>query len=387
MLRLHQLLVSVMAVTLLLVAGCKKEPSPEGSAPVKITVGHVGHDHHLAMFVAADNAEEFARISGIELKCVADMKRYELFDQGREVADVEVVKVGGGSKMPTALAQNVIEVGFGGVAAVLASVDSGAPIKLISPLHYKGDMFVVKPDFPVNSWSEFVALARGTDKPIRIGYKNPVAVAKVIFEEALQHENITFGGDLSQKDLKVHLINVKGGGKLNVSLGGDVVDGYVGNNPFPSVAVEKGIGKIICDLEELPPGTFRNHPCCCLAARSDAIKDKAEAIEDLLVLFLLANETINDDLDKAVAAATRWIGTSQAVERMSIPTSGYSLAVSDSWRETMNQWIKAMNGLQIFQDKLKGLAPEQASEKAYDFSLLQKAQQKLIQRALLRQKK
>ena len=103
-------------------------------------------------------------------------------------------------------------------------------------------------------------------------------------------------------------------------------------------------------------------------------------MEDLLVLFLLANETINNDMDKAVAAATRWIGTSQAVERMSIPTSGYSLAPSDPWRETMNQWIKAMNGLQLFSGKLKGLAPEKASVLVYDFSLLKKAQQKLAQR-------
>ena len=380
MLRINELLVSVMAVTLLLVAGCKKETPSDASAPVKITVGHVGHDHHLALFVAADNAAEYARISGIELKCVVDKKRYELLDRGRKVADVVIVKVGGGSKMPTALAQNVIELGFGGVAPVLASVDSGAPIKLISPLHYKGDMFVVKPEYPANTWSDFVALARRTDKPIRIGYKNPVAVAKVIFEEALRHENISFGGDLSQRDLKVHLINVKGGGKLNVALGGDLVDGYVGNNPFPSVAVEKGLGKIICDLEELPPGTFRNHPCCCLAAHSQAIQDKAEAIEDLLVLFLLANETINNDQDKAIAAATRWIGTSEAVERMSIPTSGYSMEVSDQWRQTMDQWIKAMNGLQLFRGKLKGLTPEKASVLVYDFSLLQKAQQKLAQR-------
>lgn len=373
-------IISVMAVAMLFIAGCKKETSSEDAAPVKITVGHVGHDHHLALFVAADNAEEYARISGIELKCVDDKKRYELLDRGRKVADVEVVKVGGGSKMPTALAQNVIEVGFGGVAAVLASVDKKTPIKLISPLHSKGDMFVVKPDFPANTWSEFVSLARRTDKPIRIGYKNPVAVAKVIFEEALQHEKISFGGDLSQKNLKVHLINVKGGGKLNAALGGDLVDGYVGNNPFPSVAVEKGLGKIICDLEELPPGTFVNHPCCCLAARVDAIQNKAEAIEDLLVLFLLANETINNDLDKAVASATRWIGTSSAVERMSIPTSGYSLTASEAWRKTMNQWIQAMNGLQIFQGKLKGLTPEEASDETYDFSLLEKAQKKLAQR-------
>jgi len=360
-------------------SGCKQKEaeSNKSTEPVTIKVGHVGHDHHTALFVALDNAEQFAQESGISVKTVEEFKFYELFDKGQKIADIQVVKVGGGSKMPTALAQNVIEVGFGGVAAVLACIDSGAPVKLISPLHYKGDMFVVKPDFKAKTWEEFVAAAKAAEKPIRIGYKDPVAVAKVIFEEALKHEGISFGGDLSQQGLKVHMINVKGGGILNVALSGDLVDGYVGNNPFPAIAVEKGLGRIICDLEELPPGTFRNHPCCCIAANSQIMQEKSEAIIDLLVLFLQATETINNDTDIAVASAVKWIGTSEEVEKMSIPTSGYSMESSEMWHQTMAQWIKAMQGMEIFKNKLQGLESEQVAPIAYDFSLLEKARKKL----------
>ena len=361
--------------------GCKQKEDVSGqSEPVTIKLGHVGHDHHAALFVALDNASEYAKESKINVKVIEDRKFYELYDNDRKVADLEIVKVGGGSKMPTALAQNVIEVGFGGVAPVLASVDSGAPVKLISPLHYKGDMFVVRPDFKAKSWEEFVAIAKASEKPLRIGYKNPVAVAKVIFEEALKHEGITFGGDLSQTSLKVHMVNVNGGSKLNVSLGSGLIDGYAGNNPFPAIAVEKGIGRIVCDLEELPPGTFRNHPCCCIAANTNALKDKSEAIMDLLVLFLQANETINSDLKSTVASAVRWIGTSESVEHMSIPTSGYSMEPSAQWQLTMNKWIEAMNGLSVFRGKLKGLEPEEVSLTAYDLSLLESARKKLAKR-------
>ena len=371
----------VLLAVLCLGLGCGKEPSGEEGdiSRTSIKVGHVGHDHHLALFVAVDNAAEYERQNGIGLRVVTDRKRYELTDSGRKVADVEITKVGGGSKMPTALAQNIIEIGFGGVAAVLGAVDKGAPIKLIAPLHYKGDMFVVKPDFPAESWKDFVQIAKTTEKPLRIGYKNPVAVAKVIFEEALQHEGITFGGDSSQSDLQVRMVNVKGGGKLNVALGGGLLDGYVGNNPFPAIGVEKKILRIICDLEDLPPGTFRNHPCCCIAAGTQALKEKPEAIVDLLVLFLQANETINHDLDKAVASAGRWIGTSEAVERMSIPTSGYSLETSAQWHETMIQWIEAMNRLDVFRENMKGKSAEQVADLAYDFTLLKKAKEKLAQ--------
>jgi len=378
---LHFLLAAALLCAMLL-PGCKQEEQgpAESATPVTLRVGHVGHDHHIALFVAADNASDYNRATGINLKMVKDQKLYELYDNATKVADVEIVKVGGGSKMPTALAQDVIEVGFGGVAAVLASVDSGAPVKLIAPLHYKGDMFVVRPDFEAQTWDEFVALAKAAEKPLRIGYKSPVACAKVIFEEALRHEGIAFGGDPSRADIQVHMVNVKGGGKLNVALSGGLIDGYAGNNPFPAIAVEKKMGRIICDLEDLPPGTFRNHPCCCIAANEKALAAKADAIADLLALFLLANETINSDRDKAVASAVRWIGTSEAAERMSIPTSGYSMEASPLWLETMSQWVEAMNGLQVFRGKLKDLDVRNVPQIAYDFSLLDKARNRLAQR-------
>ena len=375
-------LLLILILMLVSLSGCKQE-EPESSgdvSPVTLNVGHVGHDHHTALFVALDNAEQYSRESGINVKTIEEFKFYELYDKERKVADIQIVKVGGGSNMPTALAQNVIEVGLGGVAPVLASADSGAPVRLISPLHYKGDMFVVKPDFQAETWEEFITVVKASDEPIRIGYKDPIAVAKLVFEEALKNEGISFRGDLSQRDLQVHMINVQGGGKLNVALSGDLVDGYIGNNPFPAIAVEKGIGRIICDLEELPPGTFRNHPCCCIAANTKAVQEKSEAVTDLLVLLLQATETINNDLDKAVASAVKWIGTSEKVEAMSIPTSGYSMETSGQWYQTMEQWIIAMNGLEIFQDRLKGLEMQQVADTAYDFSLLEKAKDKLEQR-------
>jgi len=350
------------------------------ATPVQLKVGHVGHDHHLALFVAIDNVQDFATDTGISLNVIEDHKFYDLTDNGRVVANVQIVKVGGGSKMPTALAQNVIDVGLGGVAPVLAACDSGAPVKLIAPLHSKGDMLVVAPDMAVHTWEEFVARVRSAGTPLRIGYKSPIAVAKMIFEDALRHEGIVFSGDPSRTDVRVHMINVKGGGKLNVSLSEGLVEGYVGNNPYPAIATEAGLGKIVCDLEKLPPGRFRNHPCCCLAANTDAVTGKEEAVVDLLVLLLQANETINRDLEPAVDSACRWIGTTEAVERASIPTSGYSLEPDDAWRACMEVWFDAMNDLGAFRGRLRGLKEEQAAAIAYDFSHLKQAKERLAKR-------
>jgi NitT/TauT family transport system substrate-binding protein len=352
------------------VLGCRAR-SPEDE--VTLRIGHVAHDHHLALYVALDHAREDAALTGISVKAVRDRELYELFDGNRKLANLQIVTVGGGARMPTALAQGIIDVGLGGTAAILAACDRGAPVRLIAPLHSKGDMLVVRPDLSAESWQDFAALIERSETPFRIGYKSPMAVAKLVLEDALQHEGIPFGGDLSRGDLRVHLINVKEDGALNTSLSQGLIDAYVGNNPFPAIAQEIGIGRVVCELDQLPPGRFRNHPCCSVAANVRSLGGKEEAVAGLLVLLLQANETIHSDSDHAVRIACRWLGTSEAVQRASIPTSGFSLAPDAEWHRGMDAWFRAMNDLDVFQGALKGLEPVDGAAVAYEFSFLQQA--------------
>ena len=338
-----------------------------------LKIGHVGHDHHLPLFIALDMAEENQKEfcpPNVTIKKIKDKERYELHKNGKNIMNFDIVKVGGGSKMPTALAQNIIDIGYGGVAPVLASIDKGSPIKIISPLHSKGDSFVLNPKFPANNWSEFVNVAKQAKMPIKIGYKSPVAVAKIIFENALTHEGISFSSDVTNSQVKIHLINVKGGGKLNVSLSNGIIDGYTGNNPFPAIGAEKGILKVIADLENLPPRDFLNHPCCCIAANPQSLNDKTEAVKILMSINKKAVELINKDLQKSAEIASRWIGSSIEVEKKSIVTSGYSMNPSKDWHQTMSVWVTSMNKLNFFQKSLKGLSEKEISKKAYDFQYL-----------------
>jgi NitT/TauT family transport system substrate-binding protein len=371
MIKRYFYVVVLFAVSVLFSASLAGE---DNAGVVKLKIGHVGHDHHLALFVAADLAEQYSKKSGgITLKKIKDKKFYTLAKKGRKLADVEIIKVGGGSKMPTALAQNIIDMGCGGIAPILCMIDKGAPIKLISPLHSKGDMFVMAKDSPVNSWQDFVKLAKSTKKPIRIGYKNASSVAKIIFEDALKSEGITSSTNSSDSNVQVHLINVKGGGKLNISLANGVIDGYTGNNPFPAMGEAKGILKVISDLEDLPPGRFKNHPCCGVAASNDAMNSKREAVEAILILMHNATETINSDPETAAKIAARWIGTTVDIEKKSIPTSGYSMEPSAEWHRAMTVWCNAMNKLGIFTKSLKNLKEDELGKRAYDFSALPKS--------------
>ena len=114
-----------------------------------------------------------------------------------------------------------------------------------------------------------------------------------------------------------------------------------------------------------------------MAASTGAIERKGRAIVALLTLMLQANDTINRDLDTAVSSARRWIGTSDRVERMSIPTSGYDLNPDAEWRGRIGQWVVCMQGLGILGDSLKDADTARASELVFDFSLLEKAKRRL----------
>ncbi len=349
----------------------------EEAKPIIIKVGHVNHDHQLALYAALDNAGALGKKTGIEVKPIKDRELYDLFDSGRRIAEVEVVKVGGGSKMPTSLAQNVIDIGFGAAVASLAAVDNGMPIRIISPLHSKGNMLAVRSDIPASNWMEFASYVKQRTKPIRIGYKEPIAVAKMAIESAFKDEGISFSGDMFRKDIKVHMINVKGGEKLNSSLASGLIDGYAGNNPFPAIGLEQGMLKIVCSLDNLSGGKQKDMPCCCIAASQKALEEKKEAIICLMVLFIQGTELVNTDLDSAVKSACRWLGTSEKVERTSIPTSCYSMTESKEWHASMAKWIETMNELKEIKGKLKGMKEPDVAGIAYDFSLLHNAEKRL----------
>ena len=148
------------AVAALAAAGCDKPSQPTGGAaapPVTLTVGHVGHDHHLALYVAA--LDRFRKDYGLGLREVKAREVYDLVESGQAVARLRLVKVGGGSRMPAAMSRGEIEIGLGGTLPVAKFADGGQPFKIICPLQADGDMLVMQANSPVTDWASFVAAA------------------------------------------------------------------------------------------------------------------------------------------------------------------------------------------------------------------------------------
>lgn len=388
---IKSLLLSFAVLLVVLLSGCEKKEDSAGKANSKaappkeiptLKIGYVGHDHQSALYVAAENPEKTKKQCGVYLKEIEAKKYYSLMKNDEKIANVELVKAGGGSKMPTMLAQGSFEVGFGGIAAIAFFKDKGEKMQVISPLQMKGDMLVVKPDNKATNWTEFVAWVKENPNQIKIGYKNPVAVAKLIFEEALRAEGISFTQDKSNTTAEIQMILLKGEKNLVPGLKNGLVDGYVSNNPWCEKAQQTGIGKIIADLNTLPPGTFVDHPCCCIGASEKAIAAKGETIKEFLKLILLATNYINEDPAGTAPQIAKWTGMPVKVETASLPTSGFSTKTDEAFLKSMHVWVDAMNRVGKLKGELKGLSEEESRAKLANFALLTQASKELKEQGI-----
>jgi NitT/TauT family transport system substrate-binding protein len=346
----------LVCVVSLLVVGFLSMVAGAEDLPM-LKVGHVGHDHQIALYVAAEAGKSLEKDYGVYLKELKPQEVYDLYDHGRAVARVVMVKVGGGSKMPAALEQGHIEVGLGGLGPTAKFIDKGAPLKVLAPLNNDGDALVVKKDFPAESWEEFIRFIKNSKKPIRIGYKAPMAVAYMILKRALDEEGIRYGQEPMGPDgrpVQVITVNLQGLKNALPSLSSGVVDAVVVNEPMVSILVHKGVGKRVADLAELPPkGKWRGHPCCVVAAREDAIKKKGGIIKSLLKVIAAGADLMKRNIQKAFEAEAKWTKTPPAIGKRSILNVAYVIKPDDKWLQGVDTWIGLMKSSGHFKKNLK----------------------------------
>jgi NitT/TauT family transport system substrate-binding protein len=356
----------LLAATL---AACGGDSTP--TELPKITIGHVGHDHQIAMYVAALAPEKLKARCGVWLREKKAREVYDLMDGEKPVAELHLLKVGGGSNMPAAMERGEIDVGLGGIPAVMFFVDKGAPFRILSPLNVDGDMLLVLPEFPANNWHEFVEAVKNAGRPIRIGYKAPVAVAKLVFVGALEHEGIPYS-DKNPVAGGIELVNLQKGGAIVPALEKGSVDGAVINEPFGSVAESRKVAKTISLLGELPPaGKWKNHPCCCICATQATIDGNRGVLKTLLKMLYSTTQLIREDPAAAGRLAAQWTKKPEAVELKSVPNIVYLMEPGEAYRKGLETWFGIMEGIGKFQGDLKGKSFDEAFRKGHDLTLIE----------------
>lgn len=342
-----------------------------------LSLGHVGHDHQIAIYVAADEGQALEERYGVYLRPLKDREVYDLIRGGRTVARVRMIRVGGGSGMPAAMERGDIEVGLGGLGPVAKFVDRGAPLKVLAPLNNDGDALVLRPDFPADSWGTFVTAVMKSEGPVRIGYKAPMAVAFMILTKALAEEGLTFGQEpLGPDGRPVHVltVNLQGSQNMVPAMEAGAVDGVVVNEPKASLLEHKGLGKKAADLSSLPPpGKWEGHPCCVVAARESVLGEKREAVKALLRVIAAGADAMAVEPEKAFRAEARWTKTPPAVGRTSIPSVSYVIRPDEQWREAVDTWLELMLSMNRFDRNFQGLEAADIRSRLLDLTLTDEA--------------
>ncbi|MHC1765513.1 MAG: ABC transporter substrate-binding protein [Verrucomicrobiia bacterium] len=354
------------------------------AAPM-LKIGHVGHDHHLALYVAALEGPRFKRDYGLHLQEIRTREVYDLTVSDRIVARLRLIKVEGGAFMPAALGRGEIDIGLGGLTSTAKIADSGQLFRVICPLQTGGDMLVMRNGSSLTNWASFVAAARAPGKPIQIGYKASLAVAKVIFEGVLRAEGISYAYDAAKSHTRVILVNFSSEASPIPLLASGALDGFVMNQPAAALAVHKGAGQVIADLGELPPvGKWRDHPCCVVVATEATLKAQPQATQAFLKVLLLATQLIQQNQSLAIDCASRWTKNELAVEQASVPTVNYVAEPTPAWLKGYHTWAEMMRDLKFFTGRFAQLAPDDVTRQLSDFELCRSAADELRAAGLLR---
>lgn len=379
---IRPLLVCAMVFALLSAAGCgAEEPAPDQGAAAPevdihaeaplIRIGYVKQDHHSALFVAALRGDAMKELYPVYLAHLGE-DYYALIKDGAKVAEVQLVQSQGAMEVPNNMNAGLFDIGFGGVAAFANSADRGSGIRMISPLHFDGDMLVVAADNEAaTDWDSFVAWVMSSPEPVTVAFKSPTAVAVVLLEGALNHSGVPYSYQSNpQPGSRVLLYNAQGEANLNPALTEGTIQAYVSNNPHPALAEHQGIGRVVCSLSDLPPGIFGDHPCCALAATGAIISGNPEGVAAVLELMTYATDYINKNREDAAAAVSEWCGVPVEVTLESMATSMYDMTLDQRFMTNMHIILDHMRGLNVFTG---GMATEdRAAVEAllYDFSMI-----------------
>ena len=290
-----------------LLAGCH---APEPPPPL-LRVGHAPHDHHATLFVAATYPDRVQTAAGAHLVEREFAKRYELVEGSRTLARLSIDASTGGRGLIRRLAEDQLDLSFGGVPAILVQIDQGAPIRMLSPVMTDGAGLVMSNALPVRTWAEFLDYARQSrDEPLRIGYKAALSVQNLLLEQRLADAGISYAKSSAAADVQIRLVNLSGARHLVPALRHGLVDGFVSMQPYLALAEADGRGRLVTLLSgmtDAAPG--HGYPCCAIAARTAALDAHGEAIARFVDLMRVATDFIHNEPDLSADAVSAWLGT------------------------------------------------------------------------------
>jgi NitT/TauT family transport system substrate-binding protein len=303
--------------------------------------------------VALEREVEFES-AGVYFKPLLAKQKYELYAEGRKLANIDIILNKSGSETATMFAMKRLDVALASITAIMSGIDRGGEVKILCPLHVDGMSLVVPEDSAVTTWEAFLAQVKTSKRPVAIGYHSPTSAPKIILESVLTQAGLQVTENPNNATANVLLVDLKSTSNFIPALTGRQVDGVVAPAPFPEVIQLKRVGKIVTDLRDLPPhGAWHNFPCCVLAAREEVLTANPEPLGKLVELMAASTVWCNGHPDEVAAITEKWMGTPAEAVKMSTIV-----------------YLTMLNRLKSFSGKLVGKSLEQVEPLLFEFKYI-----------------
>ena len=348
-----------------------------------INFAYILSDHHAPMMVIAKNWELFQEKFNMGLKPVTEGRFYDFYHDGDRVARVKMIPTKKGPDVERLVAQGSVDMAISGTQAILMSVDKGVDTQIVSPLQTAGNVFVLNKNLPMKTWKDFVRNIKGSRRQFKIGMPGPHTVAAIIFRSALDYEGVSYTEDLTDKNADILFINMKGHGNLVAALANGITQGIIGAQPFPSVTIDQGTGRLIMNLQDAPPDNrWQGHACCSLEATGQFLKQEPELCVKVMELFAAGVMLTNQDKNLAAESSSTWLGINKSVETIAMESLNYSTVPTAQWRNSVYTYVQTMDQMGMFNGRLKGRRNAGIDLDVFDFRYIDQGKSNLKARGI-----
>ncbi len=335
-----------------------------------LKVGYIFTTHHTPFMVAAQKGEAFKSM-GVYLKPIVAKDKYELVADGKPIAVLQLIVAKSGTETAALFARSQLDLAMASVTAMMAAIDKGTPIKILSPLQTEGMGLVAPKDSPLTNWNSFLAHVKKAKQPVKIGYHSPTSAPKIVLEGSLKRSGIRVTEDPNDQSAQVLLADLKETTNLVPALASKQVEAIVGPSPFPEVAVTRGVGKMIVELRDLPPeGYWHDFPCCVTTATDEAILKHPGVVQKFVELVAKTNMWCNKNRLEAGTLTAEWIGLPPEAGKAS--TLSYLPKFTKHWMRGADEYMGILNRMGNFTGRLKGKAIDDVKPVLFDMRFIDK---------------
>ena len=265
-----------------------------GAGGETVTIGYLPSDHDAALFVA-DAQGQYAA-NGI---------------------NTNLVQFNNGGDLMTAIASGDVDVGYVGITPVLASIQKGVPVKVISAAQTDGSGLVVSKNSGINSVSDLSGKSIATPGEASIQY--------MLLQYYLEQNG------MSLKDLKVSSMKVP---SMNDALKTNKIDGMLTFEPYVTIA-EKNGAKVLAGSQDILP----NHPCCVVVASDKFLEEHPNETATILDIHKNATDFINNNTDEAAGMIPSDIVSDVEVEKTAIASFPFISGLDDSFKQDVMDFM------------------------------------------------